>query len=67
VVVVVVTEPMQLVNDLPKQLMSWVGCCNAPNFGVEIFFFLHSLNSGVTSLFPFLFAKPYPFPKLYVV
>jgi hypothetical protein len=30
-------------------------------------FFLHSLNSGVTSLFPFLFAKPYPFPKLYVV
>jgi hypothetical protein len=41
--------------------------CNAPNFGVEFFFFLHSLNSGVTSLFPFLFANPYPFPKLYVV
>jgi hypothetical protein len=24
---VVVTEPMQLVNDLPKQLMSWVVGC----------------------------------------
>jgi hypothetical protein len=27
VVVVVVSEPMQLVNDLPKQLMSWVAGC----------------------------------------
>jgi hypothetical protein len=27
VVVVVVTEPMQLENDLPKQLMSWVAGC----------------------------------------
>jgi Na+(H+)/acetate symporter ActP len=27
VVVVVVTKPMQLENDLPKQLMSWVGGC----------------------------------------
>jgi hypothetical protein len=26
-VVVVVTEPMQLENDLPKQLMSWVAGC----------------------------------------
>jgi hypothetical protein len=26
-VAVVVTEPMQLVNDLPKQLMSWVASC----------------------------------------
>jgi hypothetical protein len=41
--------------------------CNAPNFGVKFFFFLHSPNSSVTSLFPCLFAKPYPFPKLYVV
>jgi hypothetical protein len=24
---VVVTKPMQLVNDLPKQLMLWVGSC----------------------------------------
>jgi hypothetical protein len=27
VVVVVVAEPMQLENDLPKQLMSWVAGC----------------------------------------
>jgi Na+(H+)/acetate symporter ActP len=27
VVVVVVTEPMQLENDLPEQLMSWVAGC----------------------------------------
>jgi hypothetical protein len=26
-VVVVVTEPIQLENDLPKQLMSWVAGC----------------------------------------
>jgi hypothetical protein len=26
-VVVVVTEPMPLENDLPKQLMSWVASC----------------------------------------
>jgi hypothetical protein len=26
-VLVVVTEPMHLVNDLPKQLMSWVASC----------------------------------------
>jgi hypothetical protein len=27
-VVVVVTEPMQLESDLPKQLMSWVAGCS---------------------------------------
>jgi hypothetical protein len=41
--------------------------CNAPNFRVNFFFLLHSPDSGVTSLFPFLFATPYTFPKLYVV
>jgi hypothetical protein len=37
--------------------------CNAPNFRVKFFFLHHSPNSGVTSLFPFLFATPYPFSK----
>jgi hypothetical protein len=27
-VVVVVTEPMQLENELPKQLMSWIAGCS---------------------------------------
>jgi hypothetical protein len=35
--------------------------CNAPNFGVE--FFLHSPNSGVTSLSHFFSLKPHPFSK----
>jgi hypothetical protein len=37
------------------------GSVTPPILELNFFFLLHSPNSDVTSLFPFLFATPYPF------